>query len=119
MDADTNCRNEASFMRGIASLPADAAAQQLNRGKAQPIWVRLRPSVVFGAVSRHEAAPSRCRTRTRSPLLSFTVTAHESDALPHLGGRVLPVVFILEGDIAFEILGSELLQDFGDTRNAG
>ena len=47
------------------------------------------------------------------------VAAHKADTLGHLRQRLFPVVFVLDGDVAFESLALQFVEQRRNVGNAG
>jgi hypothetical protein len=52
-------------------------------------------------------------------LFSVAVAAHEADALGGVDDIVVPVILVLDGDVALEMLSIEFVEDAGHVGNSG
>ena len=78
----------------------------------------------LGAFSAKEAIgfavqSAQIRPREQGLLPSRCVAADEADALGDVGDGIFPLVFVFDGDVAFEVLALQFIQNCRNVRHAG
>src|SRR5439155_21002630 len=62
---------------------------------------------------------AQIRPREQGLLPSRCVAADEADALGDVGDGIFPLVFVFDGDVAFEVLALQFIQNCRNVRHAG